>query len=467
MSTVSDMITTKNKLNCSILAELCSFSQITMTNLKAKLKSIISTKLRPLLDEGNSFVIDPIICLRNELVECFDLVKEQHFYKEILKMLGTCIKDVVAELKFERQIANNLHKFILRILKEPEEIVEDFFSKIIVIFELISETTLFGIHYIEYLQKRLLSYDESQILYYENKIMEKLSLFQFEEAVNSAQICIADIRSSMNLRNQFDQLISYLKAKGVQGKQSVFAKSQLEFKATVITGNFWEPVSHQIQCLPPLIEEAKKEYINFLNSKFKERKYVWWIEKETAVLSFSFDSQKKKLLSMTGIQACICLQFNDHNGLTFLQLSRSLSYPDIAELKASLAGLLASKILCSSSNKDKFDDTCIIYVNRKFEHKKTVIKVKDLKVEKAVKLESDSSSQKYLISKSIKIESCLIRIMKSSKILQYESLISRTFELIQGYFSPDRRSIIRGIDNLIKTDHLRRLEDDHTMLQYI
>ena len=100
---------------------------------------------------------------------------------------------------------------------------------------LIYEKTLFIMHYIKYLQKRLLQYEDQSSLVYENKVIECLKFQGFSDFAVQAEIPINDLRLSFSLKSQFDTY-NYNK---YNDRTERVINNHIDFDFKVLTSDFW------------------------------------------------------------------------------------------------------------------------------------------------------------------------------------------------------------------------------------
>ena len=87
-----------------------------------------------------------------------------------------------------------------------------------------------------------------------------------------------------------------------------------------------------------------------------------------------------------------------------------------------LKGLIFSKIVVSSNQekvKENFESSSLFSINLTFNSKKNLVSVKAFKLVEEEKKDLQKTEDDFLLSKQLKISSCLMRIMKSSKKLVF------------------------------------------------
>ena len=453
---------------CQKLLSLFFYSKESRKNLEKELKMYLVAVLEKCLDyESDKDKVKKIIELRHRM---HAVVKIETFkaYRQLIKLVDDQFKNFITDKKLELNIVKYFHSFISKVKWSSGQEMKEFYCEVSDITSLVNEKTLFTIHYVKYLQKRLINYEDNRGLLYENKILDNLKFQGFQEFSRKAEIPIKDLRTSFSLNSQFD---SFYYSDYYKRDLYTFEKiKNVTFTFKVLTSDFWNTGEEVNVKLPKVISRMQSAYETFFQSKFKERKLKWKTELGKASINFKLgEGMRRKELVMTKLQALICLLFNQNSRLTFQQLMGELGLKKPQTLQTELKGLLFSKVIVSSNAekvKDELRSDSIFSVNTKFSNKRNLIKIKTFKYVEQDQKEEKTSEKAFIISKKIKINSCLMKIMKSSKKVRFDILMNKAILMLSEFFTPQRREILKGIEELINKEFLARDEEFPNILHY-
>lgn len=321
-------------------------------------------------------------------------------------------------------------------------------------------------HYIKYLQKRLLGYTEPSRLIYESKVIECLKFEGFSDFAIQTEIPVNDVRLSFNLKSSFETY-NYTK---YSDRTEAVINNHIEFDFKVLTSDFWSFRKSPHMEVPQEVNSIQYRFEEFFFQRFKERKLVWKNAVGRASLFFHLPHfERRKELVTTTVQACICLALQEAKQMVFREIASTLKLKDEALLTTELKGLLYSKIVISSNNekvKDKLEPDSVFSLNLSFKSQKNLISVKAFKMVEEEKKDEQKTDSDFLLSKQMKITSCLMRIMKSSKKMTFQELIAQASRLLEEFIVPKSREIQQGIEELINKEYLKRDEADFRLLHY-
>lgn len=114
--------------------------------------------------------------------------------------LSMALKQYIAGKNLEEVIIKEIDGFMLKLRRKEETEIQHFFGEVEDILPYITESTLFGIIYIKFLKKRLLTYEDLPFLSYESKLLSKLIALKYSESIQEGQICIKDLNLSFSLQ---------------------------------------------------------------------------------------------------------------------------------------------------------------------------------------------------------------------------------------------------------------------------
>ena len=121
-------------------------------------------------------------------------------------------------------------------------------------------------------------------------------------------------------------------------------------------------------------------------------------------------------------------------------------------VKAVVSSLCHKKLLLMNND--------MIEINKKFKSKKRKINM-SFSIREKSKEKSDVQVDRNLI-----LQSTIVRIMKSRKVLNYNNLVVEICKNVS-IFKPEPKLIKRNVELLIEKEYLERSEDDHQTFKYL
>ena len=156
-------------------------------------------------------------------------------------------------------------------------------------------------------------------------------------------------------------------------------------------------------------------------------------------------------------QYFVLLLFQDGDRLTLQQVSQEVGLKDLPTLTRIMESMLiAPKILA-------FDEqTKSYFLNPQFDFKGQKTKdLREARFDDKFKPKCDVDTER-----STAIRGCIMRVLKSNKIMDYSEVI-RNVERLLLRFSPTSKAIRKEIDDLLKSDYIERDPENFNRLRYI
>jgi len=220
-------------------------------------------------------------------------------------------------------------------------------------------------------------------------------------------------------------------------------------------------------------------------------------------LNYTFTDEKKRKkkieLSVSCIQTCILLLFNEQNTYVFENIREALGIT-VEMLKYSIAPLMSSKqriLAVKGAKKEKEEDKgegneekgegegkeekgkakkpqgaealepedIIVLLPLRGIQKKRI----QYPAGSSIKIKIDDSKalrDKTNEERIIKIELSLVRVMKSRNVMNIQELIAEAASQLAKYFRPDPKLMKRRIENLMERGFMRRDEENQRVIHY-
>lgn len=333
---------------------------------------------------------------------------------------------------------NNISKYLNFIIKscikENEDIDENKeYLSIMNIIKFTNDKDYLENYFIRYLSQRLLN---NTSLEYEYQVSRKLKLLFGCEFTNKMNTMISDINVSKSLSDEY--------------KGTSYNKSKKKFTPLIATHFIWKlPKSKTVE-YPSDLTENMSNFSKFYDSKFRGRKLLWnnnFIKGEIACYCFN----KTYIFNASLNQINILNKFNNKN-------SYPLNFFDPESFNENaLESLIKIKMLKKTDN--------AIELNLNFKSKKIRQNIYNLETKKEVKKNNDVKID-MSIDRSMLIQSCLVRVMKTRKKLDHNQLITQTMSQIEK-FCPKVSDVKKNIEKLIDKEYIERDTENRNMYNYL
>jgi cullin 3 len=422
------------------------------------------------------------------------------FVDEILKMREKFEKIVIYSFEkdkvFERTLKTAFERFINEdsrcarylslyvdhLLKKKlkgmtEDAVDEQLDKVIVIFRYLSDKDIFENFYKQHLSKRMLS-GRSISEDAERGMISKLKKecgYQFTQRMEGM---FKDVHISKDILDQFRKS-KYCKHNVNAGKSKTGAGSSkshnVELEVKVLTSGFW-PTPPVPQCnFPAKISELAERFKLFYLENHSGRKLAWQCNMGTVdVRAIGF--KRKHELNVSTYQMCILNLYNIKNEYTFQDILDETQIPR-DDLKRHIISMSLPKFqILRKKPKDKgIKDTDVFAINFDFKSKLYRVRVPLVIISSKSSGGSGNSSNKELhqISKAVEqdrrhaIEASIVRIMKTRKSLDHNTLVAEVTRQLSSKFVPSPQHIKKRIESLIEREYLERQREDRKVYNYL
>jgi cullin 1 len=118
------------------------------------------------------------------------------------------------------------------------------------------------------------------------------------------------------------------------------------------------------------------------------------------------------------------------------------------------------KVIAKNPSTSKITDKDSFTVNKKFKSPNKKVKIP------MASLDANANTKKVEEDRSITIDAALVRIMKSRKTLDHQTLIAEVLSQLH-FFKPNAKQIKKRIESLLEREYLERSEDNPGHYNYL
>ncbi|CAF1923551.1 unnamed protein product [Brassica oleracea] len=336
--------------------------------------------------------------------------------------------------------------------KLSDEAMEATIDNVVKLLDYISDKDIFSEFYRKKLGRRLLFDHHKVNKEHETSMITKLKRQQGGQYTSKMEGMVTD----MQLAKEFQ--------KGFKG--SLTAKpGGIDLAVTVLNTGFWPSYKTSTDLnLPREMVECVEAFKSYYGTKTNQRKLRWLYSHGTCHVIGSFDPKPIELVLSTYQAVVLCL-FNNTERLTYQEIIEqlNLSHEDLVRVLLSLS-CAKYRILNKEPASKSISTTDVFEFNSKFTSTMRRIKVSipPPPIDERKKVVEDvDQDRRYAI------DACIVRIMKSRKVLPHQQLVSQCVEQLSRMFKPDIKMIKKRIEDLITRDYLKRDAKNHHIFNYV
>jgi cullin 1 len=354
----------------------------------------------------------------------------------IVKIFASHMKKVMSNHKLIEDIINYTD-YVLSVSSkesEPETILK---NNISLIKYLINRDSFIEL-YSNKLSKRLLQ-NKSQC--YE---LEKysLSLIKFEMGLvvtTKLQGMINDIMFSKQYKFEHDKL-----------------------DVLVITQGLWPKQYKPNLILPPKMVEHTKAFEDYYKSITSGKRIEWMYWISTMVLDI-FLNKKKYEIHLTVPQGLVLIFLIEKNGVCNISDLEFIGL-EMKYLKGILHSLscLKYKLVSKSTDSNKINNDDTFIINNNF-----VSNLKKIQLPIICIDENKIDNSKLNELRGVQIDSAIVRILKTRKIITHNELLPEIKKQVSHLFEPELSMIKNRISSLIEKEYIKRNIDNSSIYEYI
>ncbi|KAJ4705266.1 cullin 1 [Melia azedarach] len=335
--------------------------------------------------------------------------------------------------------------------KLSDEAVEEILDKVIQLLVYISDKDLFAEFYRKKLARRLL-FDKSYNQDYDKSLLSKLKQQFGWNFTTKMEGMITDVTLARENQSRLEDWLS----------SNSDEKPEFDLSVTVLTTGLWPSYKSSDLNLPSEMIKGIEAFKKFYETKTKMRKLTWIYSLGNCHINGKFEQKTIELVVSTYQAACLLL-FNDADRLSFsdIMTELNLSQNDLVRVLHSLS-CSKYKILDKEPNTKTISQTDSFLFNTKFTDRMRRISIPLPPVDERKKTTED-----IFLDRKHNIDSALVRIMKSRKVLSYQHLISECVEMLSPSFKPDIKAIKKRIEDLVSREFLERDLENPTIFKYL
>ncbi|KAJ3223533.1 hypothetical protein HK099_001011 [Clydaea vesicula] len=406
----------------------------------------------------------------------FDKILETCFERDklFLNEFNVAFELVVNENpKFPEFVSIFIDESLKKSIKgKSEDEVDTLLDKTIVLFRYIAEKDVFERYYGQHLAKRLM-HGKSQSEDAERNVISRLKVECGFHFTTKLEGMFKDMSTSHDLLQNFKE-------------QTSQHASQVDISVIVMTSTFW-PISFNSKSTLILPEECQKiikKFEGFYLTKHTGRKLTWLTNLGT------FDIRGEINMSPFAM-SIIMMAFNSNKNSTaeeeeYIEYEKIKNLTDMQDndLKKGLQSLSLGKykILIRerrnpkkkdiiSTDRFKLDVNFSSALNKiKIVNIQSSVVTGDMNFEKG-SMENETDRNKTLErvenERKHQVEAAVVRVMKSNKKMEHNSLIGDVMKMLRIRFKPTVALVKKTIESLIERDYLMRDKNDRKIYHYL
>ena len=238
----------------------------------------------------------------------------------------------------------------------------------------------------------------------------------------------------------------------------------------VLTAGVWPSMHCENRVVVPReISVGIEEFEKFYTKKFAGRKLTWVSTEGSAEVKAAYANKTWYVLSLSIVQALILNLFNEKSSLTTLEIEQGtgLRFSELERHLLALSQNPKCPILLQT-------DSSVLTVNEAFQSKSRQVRVPQVinKTLAPAILDLDTAMeagvpQAVEDDRKHLIEATLVRIMKSRRQLDHNSLSVEVTNILNPRFLPSVAMINGRIDNLVEREFIAKDNDDLKMYYYV
>jgi len=354
----------------------------------------------------------------------------------ISKVICNYMKSLLSKItNISEEISNYCDTVLNKNSKDvnPESILKN----ILTLIKYIPEKDMFIEHYRNKLAKRLI-HNKSQC--YD---LEKFSISQIKFNIG--------LSSTSKLEGMINDI--------VQTNNSEFNHNIL--KVSVLTQGFWPSIYMPKLIFPSEMEQYIDSFDKYYKSCNSSKRIEWlhWIS--TVIVNRIYNGTKYEI-QMTVPQYLILIFMDNENRSYNIDEFKHLGL-EIKYIKGLLHSLSCTKykLLNKSTNNNSIKDDDTFMINYDFHSNLRKFQIPFVTINT-----ENVDSSKIDENRSIQLDACIVRIMKSRKIIKHNDLIPEIKKQMT-LFEPELSMIKKRIGCLIEKEFIERNENDSSMYNYL
>nr|XP_029124258.1 cullin-3A isoform X3 [Elaeis guineensis] len=352
-------------------------------------------------------------------------------------------------------VDDKLRKGLKGVTEEDVEVVLD---KVMMLFRYLQEKDVFEKYYKQHLAKRLLSgktvSDDA-----ERSMIVKLKTECGYQFTSKLEGMFTDMRTSQDTMQGF-----YASQYSEMGDGPTLA-------VQVLTTGSW-PTQPSAPCnLPAEILSVCEKFRAYYLGTHTGRRLTWQTNMGTADIKATFGKGQKHELNVSTYQMCVLMLFNsaDSDCSSYKEIEQATEIPasDLKRCLQSLACVKGKNVLRKEPMSKDIAEDDAFYFNDKFTSKFIKVKIGTVVAQKESEPEKHETRQRVEEDRKPQIEAAIVRIMKSRRVLDHNSIVTEVTTQLQSRFLPNPVVIKKRIESLIEREFLERDKADRKLYRYL
>lgn len=419
--------------------------------IKEQGQNIIKNKIAKIVIEKKESPEDPEF-IKNfmQTQDKFKSLISECFQNNLIfqRSLNFAFEDLINQQIGKYSCAEMLACYADRLLRKSserlrEEIIEEELSKLLELFEHLSEKDVFAEIYKNQFAKRLLNNTSA------SEDAEKSLILKMKMCCGSSYTCkfegmLTDLHLAKDLDNQFRESNQNL---------------PIDFSVQVLTLSHWPFYKNHNVMLPPTLANCISFFNKYYTSSTQHRILTWTNCLGIVTLSGQFDHGQYDLVCST-YQACVLYLFNEKSTYTYAEIRQLMNFDDDICKRVLITFISPKlKVLEKTGEERKINETDSFTLRTAFKSNLRSVKLP------LPSKEENYSREKVSEDRNLAIEAAIVRIMKSRKTLAHSNLIAEVAGMLS-VFKPQVKDIKSRIENLISRDYLERDSQDQNIYHY-
>lgn len=333
-----------------------------------------------------------------------------------------------------------------------DEEIDAVLDKVMMLFRFVQDKDVFENFYKQHLARRLLL-GKSVSNTAERGMIERLKVECGYQFTSKLEGMFNDIRQSTDTMERF-------RAHCAQEERDPLGG--VELTVQVLTTGFWPTHAVSVCSFPPVVQRCVESFTAFYLNQYSGRMLTFQPNMGTAELKMVLGKSKHEVTVAT-YQMIILLLFNEKSSFTYKELVEKTGIAG-QELERQLISLARFRLILKEPRTRVFKDSDVISINMAFKCK--LFKFKVQPVAATTTTTREDTRQRVDGERRYQIEACIIRVMKSRKVMQHSLLVAEVCAQL-AKFKPKPLVIKKRIESLIEREYLERAPGDRKVYNYL
>ncbi|RKP04749.1 hypothetical protein THASP1DRAFT_35467 [Thamnocephalis sphaerospora] len=240
----------------------------------------------------------------------------------------------------------------------------------------------------------------------------------------------------------------------------------------VLTSTYWPIAQQTTTChLPQVLHAAQERFTSFYLSRYSGRKLMFHLNMGTVEVRVQFNEKRHDLIVPTYTMA-VLMQFGQTDD--WITYEALLETTGIAEedLQRNLYALTCAKHPILRKDPPHKEEPVArsghrFAFNSSFKSKLVRIRIAQAAPRLEKTEERKATMERVTEERQIQTDACIVRIMKSRRQMEHNTLVAEVTQQLLSRFRPDPANIKRRIESLIEREYLERTKDNIKRYQYL